>query len=207
MWQALLRQEGCEIHPEMEDRFRAFLALVREWNPVCSLVSRSDEASLETAHLVDSVSLYRYVAEACSGGRIYLDIGSGGGFPAIPLAILLPGVPVVLVERSAKKAGFLHKARARLELTNIEVRCGVFPGAVRDLSGVGVITARAVERPERVLKGIMRYMERDTLFLCQFPGLCRQADDTMFHVEPCRDAWSLRGFRRGELFLLRRLAE
>src|SRR5207244_859992 len=77
------------------------------------------------------------------------DVGSGGGFPGIPLAIALPWLEVVLVEATAKKASFLHHARERLNLPNLRVLQGRAEDLAREASNretFDLATARAVGR-------------------------------------------------------------
>ena len=97
-------------------RLDAFGELVRHWNRAYSLVSRRDADRLETRHIADSLSLVPWI----EGVRL-ADIGSGAGFPGIPLAIAGPQWRVTLVERSEKKARFLRQALIELEIENAEV--------------------------------------------------------------------------------------
>ena len=93
---------GKEPSKETLQRVQGHLSLVRQWNPMLSLVSEGDVAFLEERHLIDSLSLIPYVVRHCGQEGGLLDIGSGGGFPAIPIKCLLPGIPMVLVEHSLK---------------------------------------------------------------------------------------------------------
>lgn len=97
-------------------RLDAFSALVRHWNDAYSLVSRRDASRLETRHIADSLSLVPWI----EGTRLG-DVGSGAGFPGIPLAIAGPQWQVTLVERSTKKARFLRQVLIELEIENAEV--------------------------------------------------------------------------------------
>jgi 16S rRNA (guanine(527)-N(7))-methyltransferase RsmG len=198
----LLDEQGIAVPRDAVERLDQYHALIREWNPVVSLVSEGDAADGLVAHSVDSLSLAPYVARIADGGLL-LDIGSGGGFPAIPLKLVLPDLRVTLVERSEKKVGFLRKICGALQLTEVALRLGSFPQAVTDLEEVSAVTARAVEKPGKVFGEIVRRLSPKGVFLCQFaeiPGL----DRSMFHVEHVRDEWSAQGLRRGNLHLIQR---
>ncbi len=109
-------------------------------------------------------------------------------------------VRFILVERSEKKAAFLRQVAAILELEQVAVVLGEFPGVVKDRK-VDIVTARAVERPEKVIKGIVPFIQGGAKYLCQSgnpSGWLRG----MFHVEPIVDAWTEKGFRRGTLHLV-----
>lgn len=200
---AALEQDGLSLSPAMWDRFERHAALIREWNSFVSLVSVSDARDRLPEHLADALSLAPWARLAQKNGM--LDIGSGGGYPAIPLKILLPDLPITLVERNSKKVGFLRKVIGALGLTQIKIIAGEFPGAVRGLKP-GVVTARAVERPQHLLKAMISWLPQGTLFLCQ-SGAPLEGFPGVFHVEHVEDVWCDLGLRRGDLHVLSRRAE
>ena len=97
------------------EKIEAFEAMVRRWNDRCALVSRRDCARLRERHVLDSLALLPWWR-----GRL-ADVGSGGGFPGVPLAIARPGCAVVLIERSRRKSLFLRQATIDLALDNVSV--------------------------------------------------------------------------------------
>lgn len=98
-----------------QDDLEAFAALLRKWNVVQNLVSRETVGELWPRHIADSLQLMKLLRD---GDRDIVDIGSGGGFPAIPMAIASRGVDrhFTLVEPIAKKAAFLRTAARELKL-------------------------------------------------------------------------------------------
>lgn len=202
---ALLESEGIPWGPDQEAQLADYLARLRALNAYASLVSEGDLARLESVHVPDSLSLARLVAEACAGGLPHLDIGSGGGFPAVPLAVALPNLPMVLVERSTKKVGILRQIIGGLGLEQVRLVQGEFPGAMAGLD-CGSVTARAVERPERILKGLRPTLAAGAVFLSQ-AGAPDAAARAMFHVEQVVDAWTEAGLRRGSLHRIRAARE
>lgn len=119
--------------------------LIRRWNARGNLVSRRDMDRLRDRHVLDSLSLLRWWR-----GTL-LDVGSGAGFPGVPLAIARPASAVILVERSERKARFLRQVVIELGLGNVEViEADVGrPRAWRSLGGrvFDTVTARAVAPP------------------------------------------------------------
>ncbi len=195
---------GIVLNEETRERLRAHCALIREWNEYAGLVSRSEVEALEANHVVDSLSLAPIVSRLTEGRGELLDIGSGGGFPALPLKILFPMLQVVLVERSERKVGFLRGAVGSLALEGVEIVRGEFPAAVADRSP-RLITARAVERPEQVYKRVIAFLPEGSSFLCQSGVSIRFSRS--FHVEHVRDVWSEQGWRRGDLDIITRVGE
>lgn len=205
VWEDLLARDGIPWSVDQGERLRRHLDLLRGMNDYASLVSIGDLARLEAVHVPDSLSLAGWVRRVADAGHPHLDIGSGGGFPAIPLAVALPGVPMVLVERSVKKVGFLRQALGALGLGQVRLVQGEFPAAVAGMR-FGSVTARAVERPGAVLKALRPLLRDGAVFLGQ-TGLPEGVDRAAFHVEQIEDAWTASGLRRGTLHLIRSAAE
>ncbi|MFO7774537.1 MAG: RsmG family class I SAM-dependent methyltransferase [Candidatus Hydrogenedentota bacterium] len=195
---ALLHEEGFEDLVAFEETAERYLALIEQWNAYAGLVAPDDVPELWRRHVADSLSLASYIRETAHKDAVWVDIGSGGGFPAIPVKLLLPHTPLVLVERSQRKAGFLRKVMGALALTDIDLVQGTYPEGM-DLEGAGIVTARAVEQPQRVFQRILEQLPFGVVYLCQF-ARGPQAEDRGFHVEPIEDAWSREGLRRGELY-------
>jgi 16S rRNA (guanine527-N7)-methyltransferase len=97
------------VSRETELRLDRYVALLGEWQAKTNLVAPSTVPQLWTRHIADSLQLLTVAPSA----KIWLDLGSGGGFPGVVLACALaetPGATVHLVERNAKKAAFLREA-------------------------------------------------------------------------------------------------
>lgn len=94
----------------------AHLALIEKWNRVHNLTAIRELPRMVSHHVLDSLAVVPHL----SASRI-ADIGSGAGFPGMPLAIVWPQARVTLVESSHKKAAFLRQAVIELGLTNIDI--------------------------------------------------------------------------------------
>lgn len=94
----------------------AHLDLLDDWNTRMNLTAIRDRPSQLTKHLLDSLTVLPYL----QGERI-ADVGSGAGFPGIPLAIVEPHRHFTLIESTGKKCRFLEHVREALELPNVEV--------------------------------------------------------------------------------------
>jgi 16S rRNA (guanine527-N7)-methyltransferase len=106
------------LKPDTEriKRLMAHAALLKKWNRIYNLVAVADMGEILSAHLLDSLSIHDYVQ-----GEKVIDVGSGAGFPGIPLAICQPGKQFVVLEASRKKARFLHQVVIELGLSNVNV--------------------------------------------------------------------------------------
>lgn len=121
----------------------SFAALVVKWNGVQNLVSRETlSADLWPRHIADSLQVLKFLRLT---DRVVLDLGSGGGFPAIPLAIASGGArQFVLVEPNARKASFLRTVSRELELGLIVESRRTEDIRPSELPTVDVVTSRAL---------------------------------------------------------------
>ena len=140
-----LRELGCETNEEAVSRLSSYLELVVRWNKRINLVSKRDIDRLLERHLFDSLSIERFI----KGDRA-LDIGSGGGFPGIPLAICRPDLHFTLLDRSAKRVRFLRVVQAELGLDNVDCVCQNLPVSSAMNNTYDVAFARAVSDPSTV---------------------------------------------------------
>ncbi|MCG8617215.1 MAG: 16S rRNA (guanine(527)-N(7))-methyltransferase RsmG [Desulfobacterales bacterium] len=108
---------GLELEAAERDRLAAYLELLLETNKRFNLTAIKDPAEAWQRHILDSLSLLPFVAES----RSVIDVGSGGGLPGIPLACVLPELPITLVEATGKKARFLATCASELGLGRVEV--------------------------------------------------------------------------------------
>jgi 16S rRNA (guanine527-N7)-methyltransferase len=110
---------GIAFDPGDLERLGAYLSLLLEANTRFNLTAVTDPDEAWTKHVFDSLTLLPYVVSA--EARHVIDVGSGGGLPGMPLAIVLPEVDFTLLEATGKKADFLRDAAGHLELANVDV--------------------------------------------------------------------------------------
>lgn len=109
-----------QLTPAMRERFARLDPLYREWNERINVVSRKDIDELYRHHVLHSLALARLLD--LKPGSEVLDLGCGGGFPGIPLAIAFPEVRWTLVDGRGKKITVVTEVAAALELGNVEAR-------------------------------------------------------------------------------------
>lgn len=108
-----------ELGAEARRRFVDHLRLIEKWNRVHNLTAVRETEQMVVLHLLDSLSLLPHLGAA----RTLADVGTGPGFPGIPLAIALPELQVTLLDSSHKKCAFLEQAKVELKLSNVTVVC------------------------------------------------------------------------------------
>ena len=110
---------GVDLPHQSRGRLAAHLELIEKWNQVHNLTAVRDTAQMVVLHLLDSLTLLPHLGDA----KTLIDVGSGPGFPGIPLAIARPELSITLLDSSHKKCAFLEQARVELGLENITVAC------------------------------------------------------------------------------------
>lgn len=115
-----LAQCGISVTADNLDRLLWFLEELVRWNRRVNLTAITDPAAGIEKHLVDSLTLVPIL----SGGERILDLGSGGGFPSIPLKIVLPRLQVLSVDSVQKKIAFQRHAARHLHFDGFEARHG-----------------------------------------------------------------------------------
>lgn len=147
-----------ELSPAMAEKLTVYIGLLAKWNKTINLTGfeldpPSDEALNRL--LVEPIAISRFLSPFTSI-QSALDIGSGGGSPAIPLKVLLPKVRFTLVESKARKCAFLREAVRGLELADVQVVNARFEelkvGA--DLNAVDLVCVRAVRLDDSLWSGI-----------------------------------------------------
>lgn len=116
MYASVLYRYFPALDSEQQSRFDALGSLYSEWNQKINLISRNDLEYLYERHVLHSLAIARFVTFR-PGTRI-LDVGTGGGFPGIPLAILFPGCQFTLCDSIGKKIMVVGDLISRLGLLN-----------------------------------------------------------------------------------------
>ena len=112
----ILQEMGVQVTSEQAGLFRQYLTLLDKWNQVYNITSVTPKSMWVSTHLYDSCSII------CDLPRGFLlDIGTGGGFPGLVIAIAQPERDVVLLDRSEKKTTFLKQVVIELGLKNVVV--------------------------------------------------------------------------------------
>ena len=140
------------------EQFSKLAALYKFWNEQINVISRKDMDAFEERHILHSLAIFKAMQFA-PGSRI-LDVGTGGGFPGIPLAIACPDVEFVLCDSIGKKIKVVRAVVEELQLKNVTVH----HGRAEEISGrLDFVVSRAVTRMDRFLPWVINKIDRRSL--------------------------------------------
>ena len=150
-----------ELTPRQREQFEALGALYEEWNARINVVSRKDMEHLYTHHILHSLA----IAKVCEfeAGATVVDIGCGGGFPSVPLAIMFPDVEFIGVDSIAKKIRVVEGVKAGADIKNLQA---VNSRAEQLGIKADYVVSRAVTEMARFMPwawGLLRKGQRGTL--------------------------------------------
>lgn len=153
------RALGLDLKDGDADRLLALVDLLARWNRVYNLTGVREPEAMVALHLLDSLALLPYLR----GERI-LDLGTGAGFPGLPLAIVQPRREFVLLDGNGKKIRFVRQAVLELGLANarpVQARIESYPRGEK----FATITARAFAPLPRLLDMVTPLLERPGVLL------------------------------------------
>jgi 16S rRNA (guanine527-N7)-methyltransferase len=156
------RRAGLSLHSTVIEGLAAYFELLRKWNQKVSLTSLSVAEDGEEALdrlLIEPLVAARFIESASA---VVIDVGSGGGSPAIPLKLVSAGISLRMVESKTRKAAFLREAVRQLGLTNTTVEaCRVEELLIRPElhEAADVVTIRAVRTEKKLLDGVQAFLK------------------------------------------------
>jgi 16S rRNA (guanine527-N7)-methyltransferase len=152
-----VKELGLTIEEVHADQFVRYLAHLIEWNKAINLTAIIDPKEIIIKHFVDS--LVGLVATSFPQNSMVLDVGSGGGFPGIPLKIVRSDIRLILVEPIQKKCSFLNSVIGLLKLQDVSTFCGTIEQYTKqplnDVIDVVVLRALKYEAVRKYLPALL----------------------------------------------------
>ncbi len=142
-----LTEYNVALSDLQRDQFTLFYDLLIEKNKVMNLTAITEWRDVVTKHFLDSLSLLLVVGKDELSGKRLLDLGTGAGFPGIPLSIMLPDLSIILIDSLQKRVAFLEEVIKALSLSNVKAIHGRAEDLARDpllREQMDVVVSRAV---------------------------------------------------------------
>ena len=144
---------GLDIADGQLESLQKYLTEIELWNPVYKLIA-ADHEGIIYRHIIDSLAPLPILLELLSSHQVSAaaDLGSGNGMPGIPLSILLPELPLTLVERSGRRVGFLRNA---LAASGLSKRVSILEADITEVTGTFDLLLFRAFRPLPEIFGVL----------------------------------------------------
>lgn len=163
-----------QLTPEQLERFQTYYQELIDWNQRLNLTRITDYEEGQVKHFLDSLTVVLALKPPVDGeGLRLIDVGTGAGMPGIPLKILLPGISLVLLDATAKKAAFLRHIRQKLGLDDVEIIVGRAEDVAREAlyrEKFGLVLSRAVASLSTLVELTLPFCAIDGRFIAQKKG-------------------------------------
>jgi len=156
---------GLELGPDVQRAFSIYADELLTWNEKFNLTAITEPDAIEMRHFLDSLTVIKAIP--MTAGQRVIDVGTGAGFPGLPLRLMFPSIELTLLEATAKKTSFLEHIKARLNLNNVRIVTARAEEAGQDSAHreqFDVVLARAVAQ--------MPVLGEYLLPLCKVGGKC-----------------------------------
>jgi len=159
----LFSEYGIVTDENQKNQFKSYYKLLKEYNEKFNLTAITDEKEVYIKHFIDSA-----LAVELLNGDTLIDIGSGGGFPALPIKIIRPSLKITLVDATEKKCEFLKTVVKELGLSDVEVVYGRAEDLAKNelyREKFDICTARAVARLNVLSEYCIPFIKKGGIFV------------------------------------------
>ena len=145
-----------------KEYFKNYIEAFLEQNSKLNLISKNDEKFLWEKHIFDSLAIEKFFKKYQFDGKNLLDFGTGGGFPAVPIALAYPKIDVTAMDSIRKKINAITAIKEELKISNLTPLCG----RVETLDEkFDLITSRAVANLGKIVEYAMPRLKKDGYFI------------------------------------------
>ena len=193
-----------EITDEQKQQFEKLEQLYTEWNEKINVISRKDMDGLYEKHILHSLGIAKVMPFA--DGTKVLDVGTGGGFPGIPLAILFPEVSFMLIDSIGKKIKVAQAVADALQLSNVRTS---HKNVIEEKEKYDFVVSRAVMQMGDLVRLVRKNVHHEQRNSLPNGLICLKGGDIQQEMRPfkhCCDVWPLHTYFEEEFFETKKVA-
>lgn len=160
-----LLQKSPKLTDKMQQQFEDYMKLLLEWNEKINLTAITEEDDIILKHFIDSLTILKYVEK----GKSVVDVGTGAGFPGIPLKIAREDVNVTLVDSLNKRLLFLEEVISKLQLKEVKTlhfRAEEFGQNKKYRESFDIATSRAVANLSTLVEYLLPLVKVGGICIC-----------------------------------------
>ena len=157
---------GLELKEEQYNKFIDYMKLLQDWNEKINLTAITEDEDIIKKHFIDCIKIFK--SDAVRDAKKIIDVGTGAGFPGLPIAIMNPDVKVVLLDSLNKRINFLNTVASKLGLKNVETIHSRAEDGARNVElreKFDVATSRAVANMAVLSEFCMPYVKLNGYFV------------------------------------------
>lgn len=193
-----------QLTEQQQQQFAALDALYRDWNAKINVISRKDIDYLYPHHVLHSLGIAKVIS--FRPGTHVMDIGTGGGFPGIPLAILFPEVQFHLLDSIGKKIKVARAVADALQLSNVRTS---HKNVIEEKEKYDFVVSRAVMQMGDLVRLVRKNVHHDQRNSLPNGLICLKGGDIQQEMRPfkhCCDVWPLHTYFEEEFFETKKVA-
>ena len=193
-----------QLTEQQQQQFAALDALYRDWNAKINVISRKDIDNLYPHHVLHSLGIAKVIS--FRPGTHVMDIGTGGGFPGIPLAILFPEVQFHLLDSIGKKIKVAQAVADALQLSNVRTS---HKNVIEEKGKYDFVVSRAVMQMGDLVRLVRKNVHHEQRNSLPNGLICLKGGDIQQEMRPfkhCCDVWPLHTYFEEEFFETKKVA-
>lgn len=193
-----------QLTEQQQQQFAALDALYRDWNAKINVISRKDIDNLYPHHVLHSLGIAKVIS--FRPGTHVMDIGTGGGFPGIPLAILFPEVQFHLLDSIGKKIKVAQAVTDALQLSNVRTS---HKNVIEEKEKYDFVVSRAVMQMGDLVRLVRKNVHHEQRNSLPNGLICLKGGDIQQEMRPfkhCCDVWPLHTYFEEEFFETKKVA-
>lgn len=193
-----------QLTEQQQQQFAALDALYRDWNAKINVISRKDIDNLYPHHVLHSLGIAKVIS--FRPGTHVMDIGTGGGFPGIPLAILFPEIQFHLLDSIGKKIKVAQAVADALQLSNVRTS---HKNVIEEKEKYDFVVSRAVMQMGDLVRLVRKNVHHEQRNSLPNGLICLKGGDIQQEMRPfkhCCDVWPLHTYFEEEFFETKKVA-